>query len=168
MKSGTNPSPYYWVLLLFWQLNNRRQNILWGLVARCYSNLLAHTAPTSAVSADWPEELVFGLAQPSSMKKDILCSHRAWPETALSCGFFLLHYSICRMRSSISLEENSQLHLPNRREDSWARSCACVSSRVGQWNQCWFHFPYSLLQAAQIKGFSSCGFSYLTSRKTAE
>lgn len=38
--------------------------------------------PVGSHSSDWPVELVFGRAQRSSMKKDLLCCHRAWPETA--------------------------------------------------------------------------------------
>lgn len=93
---------YYWFTAPFSQVKNTRESILWGV---CCSNLLVHTesthSPTSSVSADWPVELVFGLAEHSDMKKDILCRRRVWPGTALCRGCMLLHDSICWVRSGV-------------------------------------------------------------------
>lgn len=81
----------------------QQEQYSWG--GGCCSNLLVHTEathpPTSSVSVDQPVELVFGLAEHSNMKKDIRRRHRVWPETALSRGCVLLHYSICWVRSGV-------------------------------------------------------------------
>lgn len=123
----------------------------------------------------------------SSMASNFLCERRPASRTGIWTSSALRHekgypsvsqgvavVSFCSITASVGwdqawkMQEKSQLQLPNGHEDSWVRSCTGVCSWAGQWNQSWFHFPCSLLQAAQIKGFSSCGFPYLTSRKTTE
>lgn len=163
-KSG----PYYWFTAPFLQVKNSRKTILGGgLLLKPVSSHRSNTPSyflckcgSACRTGIWTSgALQHEKGYPSLSQGVARNCAQPWVRVAP------LQHLLGEVRRSV---ENSQLQLPNWREDSWAKSCDGVCGGAQQWNQCWFHFLYSLLQAVHIKGFSNCGCSYLTSRKTAD